>query len=416
MSRTDAPSTAQEIEDILAEGLLCPVFQPVTDLVTGATVGCEALCRGPDDSSLHEPTPLFEAARSAGRLHELDWACRVAALKQVLDLKLYPPFTLFLNIEPGLTGEAPEMAGPVLARAMAGLRVIVELTERELLAHPARLLRLVEVLRYTGWGIALDDVGAQPESLAVLSVVEPDVVKLDAILLQSMSSSQAAATVSGVQTYCRRSGARIVVEGLETSDDVDTARAIQAHYGQGFALGRPARLSTPTTLASTPVPLINPRHHRPTRRLITLLTRRDPPQHLTREAVDRLTGYVLEHAEAMGGDVLVVACLQDVRHMSAELRTRLAQVAAKVAHVTVLGAAMPPAPAAGVRGVRLRTNDPLVCEWVIAVIGLQESIALIAEDLGDDYDDNPRRRYDSAVTYEPSLVTDVVRALLMHVP
>ena len=45
---------------------------------------------------------------------------------------------------------------------MSGLRVIVELTERELLAHPATLLAEVESIRYTGWGVAVDDIGAHP--------------------------------------------------------------------------------------------------------------------------------------------------------------------------------------------------------------------------------------------------------------
>nr|MDQ3342471.1 EAL domain-containing protein [Actinomycetota bacterium] len=39
-------------------------------------------------------------------------------------------------------------------------------------------------LREAGWGIALDDVGAEPASLALLPFVQPDVVKLDLRLVQ----------------------------------------------------------------------------------------------------------------------------------------------------------------------------------------------------------------------------------------
>jgi hypothetical protein len=56
-----------------------------------------------------------------------------------------------------------------------------------------------------------------------------------------------------------------------------------------------------------------------------------------------------------------------------------------------------------------------VCEWVVAVVGLHESIALVAADLGDEYDDVLHRRYDAAVTYDPTLVTDITRALLTRV-
>ena len=44
--------------------------------------------------------------------------------------------------------------------APAGLRVVVEITERALATRPADLLRAVERVREVGWGVALDDVGA----------------------------------------------------------------------------------------------------------------------------------------------------------------------------------------------------------------------------------------------------------------
>ena len=53
---------------------------------------------------------------------------------------------------------------------------MLELTERALFAHPAELMRTVRAARDLGWGIALDDVGADPASLAMLPFVAPDVI------------------------------------------------------------------------------------------------------------------------------------------------------------------------------------------------------------------------------------------------
>jgi EAL domain-containing protein (putative c-di-GMP-specific phosphodiesterase class I) len=416
MTTTTRSPLATQLETILAEGSITVAFQPIVELLSGATVAYEALCRGPDGSDLAAPEQLFHAARETGLLAEVDWACRATALREALAANIRPPLTLFLNVEPSVTSPAPESAGPVLAQAMSALRVVIELTERELLAHPAQLLNQVETIRYTGWGVAVDDIGAHPHSIALLEVLEPDVVKLDYRLLQEMSSTRAAATVSGVQTYCARSGARIVVEALENVDHVATAGAIHASYGQGWQLGRPAASPRTPDHPSSPLPLINPRPHRPTQRLITLVTRREPPQHLTREAVDRLSHYVVDHAASMGDDVLVVACVQHARYLTGELIRRLEQLSRRVAVVEILGAGIEERIAGTVRGTRLQVEDPLVCEWVIAVIGLQESVALVATDLGDDRDDEARRRYDLAITYEPELVTDVARALLTRVP
>ena len=42
-----------------------------------------------------------------------------------------------------------------------GLRVVLEITERALASRPADLLRTVDRVRAAGWGVALDDVGAE---------------------------------------------------------------------------------------------------------------------------------------------------------------------------------------------------------------------------------------------------------------
>src|SRR3954471_13064835 len=188
-----APNVAQELDGILGADGITTAFQPIVDLYTGGTVAYEGLSRGPDDSALHMPTDLFEAARTARRLEELDWLCRVTALRRALGAGLRPPMTLFLNIEPEVLTPPPDHAGSVLARAIGGLRVMVELTERALLARPATLLQFVEAVRHYGWGLAIDDVGAHPHSLAMLSVIEPDIVKLDQPALQKMPRTEYAA-------------------------------------------------------------------------------------------------------------------------------------------------------------------------------------------------------------------------------
>src|SRR3954451_6150790 len=181
-----ASNVAQELDGILVADGITTAFQPVVDLYTGGIVAYEGLSRGPDGSALHMPADLFAAARKVRRLEELDWLCRLTALRRALGVGLNPPLTLFMNIEPEVLTPPPDDAGSVLARAIGGLRVIVELTERSLLARPATLLRFVEAVRHYGWGVAIDDVGAHPHSLAMLSVIEPDVVKLDQPELQKL--------------------------------------------------------------------------------------------------------------------------------------------------------------------------------------------------------------------------------------
>ena len=93
------------------------LYQPVVDLTTRAMVGVEALARGPAGSPFERPEELFAAARAAGRLREIDWLCRVSALRGALSAPLPPGQLLFVNIEPGVTdGFVPPDAVDLLQR------------------------------------------------------------------------------------------------------------------------------------------------------------------------------------------------------------------------------------------------------------------------------------------------------------
>jgi hypothetical protein len=91
---------AGELRQILADGLVRSVYQPIVNLDTTEVVGYEALARGPVGSALERPDRLFATAHACGLLTELEWACRAAAVRGALDAKLRK--TLFVNVDPSL--------------------------------------------------------------------------------------------------------------------------------------------------------------------------------------------------------------------------------------------------------------------------------------------------------------------------
>ncbi|MBE2317791.1 EAL domain-containing protein [Solirubrobacter sp. CPCC 204708] len=198
----EAARTA-ELRSILEAGLVRSVYQPIVDLDTREVVGYEALARGPVGSPLERPDLLFEAARACGLVEELEWACRAAALRGALDARLRK--TLFVNVEPSLLDVAmPEELMALFARATRELEVVIELTERALTDKPAEMLARVETMRSRGMMIALDDIGADPRSLALMPFVNPEVIKLDLRLVQENPSPAIAAIVHAVNAEAER--------------------------------------------------------------------------------------------------------------------------------------------------------------------------------------------------------------------
>src|SRR6185369_5085653 len=119
------------------------------------------------------------------------------------------------------------LAGTILD-AQLRLRVVTEFPERALTGDPGRLLAAVASCRSAGGGVALDDVGADPRSLAMLTLVHPDVVKLGPQLVREPAGDRAAHLVNAAIAYAERSGATLLAEGIETEAHLATARSAGA--------------------------------------------------------------------------------------------------------------------------------------------------------------------------------------------
>src|SRR4051794_41384508 len=170
---------------------LRPVYQPVVDLRAGRVVGYEALVRGGPQSPLESPAELFAAARTEDVVAEFDAACREAAVRG-FDLDGAGPFALFLNAAADTLGDTAEIVPP------ARHTVVIEISEQALVERPDTLLRALTRFRTQGWGVALDDVGADSRALALMSLLYPDVIKLDLRRLQERKPEDVARVVGAV--------------------------------------------------------------------------------------------------------------------------------------------------------------------------------------------------------------------------
>ncbi|MCW2522670.1 MAG: hypothetical protein JWO63_1005 [Frankiales bacterium] len=269
--RAEAPTWT--IDAVIDDRAVQTVFQPVVHLASGAVVGFEALSRGPIGSPLEQPAALLTAARDAGRLGELDWLCRTHAMQAAAAADLHPSLSWLINVEPaGLAIECPDHLRTALERARTELRVILEIVERDVEGHVTALLHATDQARRDSWGVALDDVGAEESSLALLPFLRPDVVKLDLRLVQSMPEQETASITAAVRAYAERTGAVILAEGIETEAHERLARVFGATYGQGYRYGRPGPL--PTTVPA-------PRNLIPLRQRLTPLADATPFEMLT---------------------------------------------------------------------------------------------------------------------------------------
>ncbi len=387
-------------------------YQPLVDLDSGETIAFEALARGPRGSAFERPDRLFAAAALAGLEQELEFECQRAALQGALETGLADGQALFMNLEPRLLSvERPDWLRELGRRAAGAFPVFVEFTERSLTDRPAELLSAAEWLRAQGVGIALDDVGADPRSLALMPVLAPDVIKLDLRLVQEQPSRQIASVVHSVNAEAERTGAEVLAEGIETEEHRQTALALGARYGQGFLFGRPGPLRD---AAGTPGAA-------PARRQATERRRSETPYEIvaadrsprrgTKRLLLALSRQLESQATSLGRSALVLSSFQDQGYFTALTGGRYRELAAGAALVGALGTGLPDRPVVGVRGGTLEEGDAMRGEWDVTVIGPHFAAAFTARDLGDRCADIDRR-FDFAITYDRSVAVETARSMI----
>jgi EAL domain-containing protein (putative c-di-GMP-specific phosphodiesterase class I) len=406
-----SPTTTEDFRRVLDERAIQPLFQPLIDLETRHVLGYEALARGPTGSALESPAALFGAAWRAGRVAELDWACRAAAFAGAVEAGLGPPFTLFVNAEPvSLGAGCPDDLRSAIELGKGRLRVAVEVTERAVAGDPARLLATVAQARQAGWGVALDDVGAAPASLAVLPFVRPDLIKLDMRLLRGRTTVEAAHIVNSVRAHAERTDAVVLAEGIETIKHAREAVAAGATLGQGFLFGHPGPLPTPLPPPGDAIPLRPAQAAGAATPWEVVASSREP-----RVATKDLLVEMCMQLEHQGLDAsepnVLLACFQEADQFTEATRSRYEFLATRAAFTGALGHGMPMAPVAGVRGADLAADDPLRQEWDLVVIGPRFAAALVARDRGDGGPEE-QRRFDVVVTHDRDLVIRAAEPLL----
>jgi diguanylate cyclase (GGDEF)-like protein len=151
---------------------------------------------------------------------------------------------LFLNVEPeALAMPCPEHLVDDWGSVADKLDIVVEITERALTARPGRPAARRRRARARGWGIALDDVGADVRSLALMPLLRPDVIKLDLRLVHEQATTEVAEIVNAVNAERERTGASSSPRASRPRSTSRPPAPSARPSGQGWLFGRPGRSS-----------------------------------------------------------------------------------------------------------------------------------------------------------------------------
>jgi EAL domain-containing protein (putative c-di-GMP-specific phosphodiesterase class I) len=239
----DASQRETALRAILQAEEIHTLMHPIFDLSSMEPVGYEALSRGPEGSEFEHPDKLFSVAYGADLVTRLERVCRKRALEMAVGMP--EGRLLFLNIEPGAVSD-PRLRDAVTLAMMAENplapgSVVLEITEREAIADFAAFRATLDYVRALGFSVAVDDAGSGFGSLQCLAEVRPEWLKIDQSLVRGCDSDEVRHTmIESLVTAAARLGSKVIAEGIQTVEELQTLRSVCVGYGQGFLLAMPA--------------------------------------------------------------------------------------------------------------------------------------------------------------------------------
>jgi EAL domain-containing protein (putative c-di-GMP-specific phosphodiesterase class I) len=405
-----SPVLVAAFETVMAARTIHCIYQPIVALDTGSPVAYEALARGPAGTSWFMPDALVGYAMRVGRLPELDWICRAAACRGALAAKLPPDVPLFVNVEPASSRtRCPPDLLTFIRPAVETLQIVAEITERSVASDPAGLLGALDVLREYSNRIALDDVGADAATQAMMSLIQPDVIKIDRSVVQAPDAPSNASVIAAVCAESDRTGAVILAEGIETPEHLASAKAMRATFGQGWLFGRPGPLPRQHERSGVRLPHLAP----VTTDAVTpfqVATRAQVASPATKPTLLALSRSLEDLGLHADEPTVLLTTFQHARFFDEATHRRYRTLAENGILTATFAEGMPPRPAPQIQGVSLEPSDPLVGEWNVIVVGSRFAGGLFAKERVTV--DGREREFDLVESYDRDLVLAAARPLL----
>jgi EAL domain-containing protein (putative c-di-GMP-specific phosphodiesterase class I) len=215
-------------------------FQPIVSARQRSVMGFEALARGLNGhASPLTAATLFKMAAEASLTSTLERLCCEVSIQGFSALtQSRPDMILFLNLG-SWVGTGPSACVDALnqfvERAhLSPHRIAIEILETRS-ESLSRLVAVSDGLRASGFLLALDDVGVGHSNLDRIALLRPDVVKVDRGLITGIDGDffkqEAFNCLSGL---CRKIGALVVAEGVETAGEAIASLELGADMLQGY--------------------------------------------------------------------------------------------------------------------------------------------------------------------------------------
>jgi EAL domain-containing protein (putative c-di-GMP-specific phosphodiesterase class I) len=230
------PARDLMLEAIIAHEQVELLFQPIIDTSSGRFAGAEALVRC---AAARDAEGLFARANAAVLGERLSRMIQRKALRSAAvwegPLKGLAISINLLPADISRAGYEDWLLDEIEAAAIDPQRITLEITESALLSDRDAVAARLATLRAAGLKIAVDDFGTGYASLAYLTSLPLDMLKIDRGLIAHIAERERdRIVVRRLTSLAHELGLSVVVEGVETAAQLALVKEWGCDLYQGF--------------------------------------------------------------------------------------------------------------------------------------------------------------------------------------
>lgn len=230
-----------QLGEIIQKKQISVLFQPVIGMKDDAVMGHEGLVRGPAGTPLEYPDALFQTARTANKVLELDLLCMEAVVSAAHEFR--KGMKLFINIYPEtLLDEQERFKRILIDQKTRSLDLIFELSGSHRASDASDLFITLRRMKEQGLKICIDgSVILSGHGLRFLPELTPTYIKLDMMTFKDMShDNERRREFSDTVRMIKQAGSEAICTKLESRSDAIIAMTEGVAFGQGFLFATPA--------------------------------------------------------------------------------------------------------------------------------------------------------------------------------
>ena len=243
-------SMLSQLDSAIDKGEVWIAFQPQLDLQSRRIVGAEALARWthPEKGPI-AASEFVAAAEQHDRIGKLtDFVLEKAVGAAAALNKRGQQFNVSVNLSAKLLTDKQFVMRVAALLARHGLesgRLTLELTETAELVHSGEALDMLARLREVGVEISIDDYGTGLSTLDYLKKIPASEIKIDQSFVKGLCDNRSdRLMVQSTIGLAHSLGRRVVAEGVEHREILDSLIEMGCDVAQGFIIGRPMSIES----------------------------------------------------------------------------------------------------------------------------------------------------------------------------